>query len=195
MVQLKFFLEYKRSAGIGSSAPATLDWISGREWMEYMDTWDHMPHLFKTPLEVVLISNFCSLNQRGACFSLQTQRVIYRNFTPKRAQQQKCTSSGKKINPTEDAQITALINSSNEMLIYCIYHVATINHEDLGFRPRRVFLLIFVAVWCQINRKTAKLQLQKNKSAAFPLNQVALVVILHHLALKAPRLLKFDVIK
>lgn len=130
MVQLKFFLEYKRSAGIGSSAPATLDWISGREWMEYMDTWDHMPHLFKTPLEVVLISNFCSLNQRGACFSLQTQRVIYRNFTPKRAQQQKCTSSGKKINPTEDAQITALINSSNEMLIYCIYHVATINHED-----------------------------------------------------------------
>lgn len=107
-----------------------------------------MPHLFKT----ALISNFCSLNQRGACFSLQTHRVIYRNFTPKRAQQQTCTSSGKKINPTEDAQITALINSSNEMLIYCIYHVATINHEDH-----------FDFVWCQINRKTVKLQLQKNK--------------------------------
>lgn len=39
MVQLKLsVLENKRSAGIGSSAPATLDWISGREWMGYMDT-------------------------------------------------------------------------------------------------------------------------------------------------------------
>lgn len=36
---------------------------------------------------------------------------------------------------------------------------------------------------------------EKQNDTAFPLNQVALVVIWHHLALKAPRLLKFDVIK
>lgn len=200
MVQLKFFLEYKRSAGIGSSAPATLDWISGREWMEYMNTWDHMPQLFKTPLEVVLISNFCSLNQRGACFSLQTQTVIYRNFTPKRAQQQKCTSSGKKINPTAFINWRRPNHGINQQQQWNANLLYLSCSHNKPWRPwfQTPMSICFDFCGCVVPNKQENCKIaatEKQNDTAFPLNQVALVVIWHHLALKAPRLLKFDVIK